>query len=113
MLSSYIDKKYLKYIFDSYPGKSGLSIVHYMMYMLEFFKSYKIVFIAQGQKMDIGANGDENGDSSIKFYDEMKSLEETRFLEYFPIVEEIDTLETMHIKDDGTWLTEDFKITKK
>ena len=113
MLKQWIDKKYLDAIFDRFPGQSALSTVKYMMYMLEFFKSYKIIFVSQGQKINIGADGQENEDSVMRQYDEMKTLEETKNVEYYPILEEITSSETMHVKDDNDWFTEDIVITKK
>ena len=87
--------------------------MRYMRLMIEFFKSYKIVFLTSTQKSTIGGNGDENEDSIFRGYDEIRIRELTNHREYYPVLEVFNSKEHDHYIDKDVWLREDFNITKK
>ena len=113
ILEKYIDKEFTKYLFNRFPGQSAVDKMRYMRLMIEFFKSYKIVFLTSTQKSTIGGNGDENEDSIFRGYDEIRIRELTNHREYYPVLEVIDSKEHDHYIDKDVWLKEDFNITKK
>lgn len=113
ILEKYIDKEFTKYIFNRFPGQSAVDKMRYMRLMIEFFKSYKIVFLTSTQKSTIGGNGDENEDSIFRGYDEIRIRELTNHREYYPVLEVFNSKEHDHYIDKDVWLREDFNITKK
>ena len=112
ILKSYLGTDLANTIFDRYPGKSAMYAITYMMLMLEFFKSYKIIFRSKGQNSIIGKDGQENEDSTFRYFDDIKTLEETNYKNYYTTIETLDTTESTTITDKDDWLREDFKITK-
>lgn len=110
ILEGYLDKDIIKIIADRFPGKSSLEVMKYMKYILEFFKSYKIIFRTSGQNMVFGADGAESEDNVIRCNDIMHSVERFQRDEYYTIIEKQKITETKTIEDHGPWLTEDVDI---
>jgi hypothetical protein len=110
ILEGYLDKEVIKIIADRFPGRSSLEVMKYMKYILEFFKSYKIIFRTSGQNMVFGADGAESEDNVIRCNDIMHSVERFQRDEYYIMVEKQSTTETKTIHDYGPWLTEDVDI---
>ena len=110
ILEGYLDKKVVKIIASRFAGRSALDILRYMKYILDFFKSYKIIFRTQGEHMIFGANGKETEDTVIRFNDIMHSVERFQRDEYYTMVENPTTLEHKEIHDYGPWLKEDVDI---
>ena len=48
----------------------------------------------------------------IAHLDNIKTLEETNYKNYYTTIETLDTTESTTITDKDDWLREDFKITK-
>ena len=115
ILSEYIDEAYGKYIYSEFAGMSTASILSYMMKIVEFFKSYKIVFKDHGEQITIGQGGTRtmNEDSVIRFYDMATIRERKRIKEYFPIEEKLHIHETKHVSETGPWFKEYCTITTK
>lgn len=113
ILEKYIDDEFCKYIFDRFPGQSAKDKMKYMKLMIDFFKSYKIVFLDSAQKITIGGDGDENEDSIFRGYDEIRIREMDNNREYYPLLETITSSEYDHYTEKDDWIREDFTITKK
>jgi len=110
ILEGYLDKEIVRILASRFPGRSSLHILKYMKYILEFFKSYKIIFRSNGEHMIFGANGKETEDTVIRFNDIMHSVERFQRDEYYTMVENPTTLEHKEIHDYGPWLKEDVDI---
>jgi hypothetical protein len=82
-----------------------------MKYILEFFKSYKIIFRTSGQNMVFGGeDGSESEDNVIRFNDIMHSVERFQRDEYYTMIEKPAITESKEIYDYGPWLEEDVDI---
>ena len=111
ILEAYLDKKLVNIIADRFPGRSSLEVMKYMKYILEFFKSYKIIFRTSGQNMVFGGeDGSQSEDNVIRFNDIMYSVERSQRDEYYTMVEKPTMLEKKEIQDYGPWLKEDVDI---
>ena len=110
ILEDYIDKKIMKILADRFAGRSSLEVLGHMKYILEFFKSYKIIFRTSGQHMTFGENGAETEDNVIRANDIMHIMERFQRDEYYTMVEKPNFTETKEISDYGPWLKEDVDI---
>lgn len=116
ILSEWIDAE-ATHVFERFPGQSPEDAMNYLLLMLNFFKSYKIVFITKGQQLDIGSNGPDE-DCVMYGYDVAYTKETSNIIEYFPLVEDVDATENMKIDDmneeyeSGRWMRDDFVITE-
>jgi hypothetical protein len=111
ILEAYLDKDLVNKIADRFPGRSSLEVMKYMKYILEFFKSYKIIFRTSGQNMVFGGeDGSESEDNVIRFNDIMHSVERFQRDEYYTMIEKPAITESKEIYDYGPWLKEDVDI---
>lgn len=109
ILDEYIDGD-LKYVFETLPGQSGEYAMKYLSMMIEFFKSYKIVFLTKGtQSIEIGSGG-EDPDSTLRGYDLTWIHETFSKKEYYPLVEKVYPVEHIVYRDNGPWMKEYFVI---
>lgn len=104
----------MRYIFDGYAGHSGTEIMKYIMLMIEFFKSYKIVFLTRNTTMEIVWGKDRDEDTMIRPNDMAYINEIDKRVEYYPIVEKVFDKEINHVDDrfdKVPWMREDLVIT--
>lgn len=100
----------MRYIFDGYAGHSGNEIMKYIMLMIEFFKSYKIVFLTRNTTMEITWGKDRDEDVIIRPNDMAYTNEIDKRPEYYPIVEKVFDKEINHVDerfDKVPWMRED------
>lgn len=116
ILSEWIDTDEFKYIFERFPGQSGEYALNYVLMMIEFFKSYKIVFLTKSIDISIGGNG-EDPDSSMKPFDTFMMKANVALIEYMPpLIEEpsfkisFDLAERDKEHEGGKWMREDYDI---
>ena len=113
ILSEWIDAE-ATHVFERFPGQSPEDAMRYLLLMLNFFKSYKIVFITRGQQLEIGKNGPDE-DSVMYGYDVAYTKETSNIIRYFPVVEDVTSTENMVLSDKGNtdeWIRDDFVITQ-
>ena len=96
ILEEYIDKDLAKNVFSEFAGYSTSSILSYMMQVIEFFKSYKVVFNEKGEVINVGNGGVKtiNEDSVIMIYDQTWIKNHTDTKEYINMQEELKTKNT-------------------
>lgn len=100
----------MKYIFDGFAGHSGNELMKYIMLMIEFFKSYKIVFLTRNTTMEIAWGKDRDEDVMIRPVDMAYDTEVNRKTEYYPLVEKVFDTEVNHVDerfDLVPWMRED------
>ena len=102
ILEEYIDKDLAKNVFSEFAGYSTSSILSYMMQVIEFFKSYKVVFNEKGEVINVGNGGVKtiNEDSVIMIYDQTWIKNHTDTKEYINMQEELKTKNTSVYTDD-------------
>lgn len=119
ILEEYIDKSLARNVFSEFAGYSTASILNYMMQIIEFFKSYKIIFNEKGEVINVGSGGIRtiNEDSVIRFYDMVWTKNHSNVKEYINIEEVVHTKqvskvsEGKEINDQGNrWFREDCQI---
>jgi len=119
ILEEYIDKDLAKNVFAEFAGFSTASILKYMMQVIEFFKSYKIIFSDKGEIIDVGSGGIKtiNEDSVIRFYDQTTTLTHSNIKDYVEVVEDVHTTQISHVSEGeelnaqgNRWFTEDCQI---
>lgn len=108
ILEDYMDKELSNYAFSEFAGQSTGSVLIYMMHLVEFFKSIKIVFNEKGQQLSMGSGGTKtiNEDTVITYYDCYDYLSNSKHLDYVDADEELichnttPITETFVIKED-------------
>ena len=105
-----------KYVFDRFPGQSPDDALKYILLVISFFKSYKIVFLSKGLQIEIGGNGKPDEDSFMKGMDLCRIRKTDNIVTYYPIVEAFQTTKHFNIKEVFTdcscdsWMREDFTL---
>lgn len=106
-------------VFDRFPGQSPTDALKYLLLVISFFKSYKIVFLTKGIQMNIGGDGTKpDEDTFFKGMDLCRIRKTDNIITYYPLVEHIQT--TRHLgfaerfreHENGKWMREDFTITR-
>lgn len=106
-------------IFDRFPGQSGKYVMQYLMLMIIFFKSHKIMMLSRGEQLEIGTNGNSDEDSTMRGYDNFLIKEIDNYIEYYPLIEVFHNTETIKFSErsgpheNGKWMREDFEIIEK
>lgn len=106
-----------KCVFDRFPGQSPDDALKYILLVISFFKSYKIVFLSKGIQMNIGQDGPDE-ETFMKGMDLCRIRKTDNIITYYPLVEDVKT--TRHLglyerfreHENGKWLREDFTITQ-
>ena len=106
-----------KCVFDRFPGQSPNDALKYILLVISFFKSYKIVFLSKGIQMNIGQDGPDE-ETFMKGMDLCRIRKTDNIITYYPLVEDVKT--TRHLglyerfreHENGKWLREDFTITQ-
>ena len=103
-------------LFDTFPGQSALEALKYAMYMINFFKSYKIIFNWTGEWFKNG----KDPDSVMQFHDMNENLERNKVFRYLPIVEDMQDVSYVPLTDHenynenhNRWIREDLIINEK
>lgn len=106
-------------IFDRFPGQSGKYVMQYLMLMIIFFKSHKIMMLSRGEQLEIGVSGNNDEDSTMRGYDNFLIKEIDNYIEYYPLIEVFRNTETLRLyersgpHESGKWMREDFEIIEK
>jgi hypothetical protein len=89
ILEEYINGELESSIFSGFAGYSTDAVLKYMVKIIEFFKSYKIIFNERGEQINIGGSGNRtmNEDGSISFYDQASVKEVNKVRDYIEIEE--------------------------
>lgn len=120
ILEEHIDDDLAKNVFSEFAGYSTSSILNYMMQVIEFFKSYKIIFNQKGEVLDVGSGGVRtiNEDSVFRFYDYTDTKCHSRIRDYIEVQEYSHTkhvtraYEGVDLNEQGNgWFREDCQIT--
>ena len=106
-------------VFDRFPGQSPTDALKYLLLVISFFKSYKIVFLTKGIQMNIGGDGTKpDEDTFFKGMDLCRIRKTDNIITYYPLVEHIQTTRHLGFKErfreheNGKWMREDFTITR-
>jgi len=120
VLEEYISGELESSIFSGFAGYSTDAILKYMVKIIEFFKSYKIIFNERGEQVNIGGSGNRtmNEDGFINFYDQASFKEVNKVKDYIEIEEVVHTNCTSKVSEfeeensqGNRWLKEDCQIT--
>ena len=119
ILEEYIEDDLAKNIFSEFAGYSTSSILNYMMQVIEFFKSYKIIFNERGEVIDVGSGGIRtiNEDSVFRIYDYTYTKTYSRTKDYVEMQEVVHTKQTTRVTEGeevneqgNRWFREDCQI---
>lgn len=119
ILEEYIESGLARSIFSEFAGYSTSSILNYMMQVIEFFKSYKIIFNEKGEVIDVGSGGIRtiNEDSVLRFYDYTDTRAHSKIVDYVEVLEDVHTTHTtrayegLEENEQGNgWFHEDCQI---
>ena len=93
VLEEYINGEMESSILSGFAGHSTDAVLKYMIKIIEFFKSYKIIFNERGEQINIGGGGNRtmNEDGVITFYDQASVKEVNKVGDYIEIEEEAHT----------------------
>lgn len=93
ILEEYIDNELSRYIFSEFVGHSIADVLTYVIKLIEFFKSIKIIFRDKGEQASLGTGGIRtiNEDTVFNYYDYFDSKCISRQYEYYPIDEDLYT----------------------
>ena len=90
----------LNYIFDRFAGHSGKDLMVYLRLMIDFFKSYKIIFKTNAIVLDMKWGEDRDEDLTMRPIDCCHITEYDTINTYIPMVESPVITETIHPKED-------------
>lgn len=119
VLEGYIKDDLAKNIFSEFAGYSTSSILSYMMKVVEFFKSYKIIFREKGEIIGIGIGGTRtiNEDGVFKIYDYAYTKTYSNIKDYVEIQEVVHTKNVTKVSEGeelneqgNRWFREDCQI---
>jgi hypothetical protein len=119
VLEEYISGELESNIFSGFAGYSTDVILKYMVKIIEFFKSYKVIFNERGEQVNIGGSGNRtmNEDGFINFYDLVSFKEVNKVKDYVEIEEVVHTICTSKVSEfeeensqGNRWLKEDCQI---
>lgn len=119
ILEEYINGELESSIFSGFAGYSTDAILKYMVKIIEFFKSYKIIFNERGEQINIGGSGNRtmNEDGAIYFYDQASVKEVNKVRDYIEIEEVTHTNCISRVVEFGEensqgnrWMKEDCQI---
>ena len=99
-----------KYIFNDFAGHSGIDIMNYIMRMIEFFKSYKIVFLTKNSTLQIECGKSRDEDTTFGVIDASYDNEIDDRQDYFSLSDKVYNIETNTIEDRfdlRPWMRED------
>lgn len=101
ILEEYLDKNLAKFVFSHFVGRSSAHLLKYLSIMVEFFKSFKIVFNERGEVLNVGSGGSHaiNEDTVMIPYDYCDCKNISRQIEYYNIEEVIYTHNINRSKD--------------
>lgn len=101
VIEQHIDKKLARYVFSDILGKNSSTLLKYVIKIVEFFKSFKIMLRAYGEVNSIGDGGFDtlSEDNVLHFYDYFDSKCIMRKNEYINIEEELHSLNTINSSD--------------
>ena len=105
VLDEYIDSKEFRYLYYNFPG-AGEYLAEYVFMMINFFKSYKVVFTQITTNLDMSGQGNEN---TIKIYDYTNKLITLEKPDYIAVRDSPDWLcdlpkpEKIHLREK-IWL---------
>lgn len=102
-----------QYIFDRFAGHSGTELMQYIRLMIEFFKSYKIVFKTNATILDLSWGADRDEDLTMRPIDCMHTHMTATHNEYVVLVQTTNTAEHDILEEKEPFLREDIVITKK
>lgn len=120
ILEGYIDAQLSNYVFSEFVGHNTGSMLTYMIYLIELFKSHRIVLNERGEVLTVGSGGVKtiNEDSVINYFDELAVQTLTRTYDYWPIEEKIEIKMNSYFEENPTlneqgnyWAKEDCEIT--
>lgn len=100
------------YIFDQFAGHSGTDLMKYLQIMIDFFKSYKIVFLTRNTQIEISWGDDRDEDLLMRPLDSIYIHEITNQIEYYPVIEDISSTELDQIEDNEVLIKDDIIITQ-
>ena len=90
----------LNYIFDRFAGHSGKDLMVYLRLMIDFFKSYKIIFKTNSIVLDMKWGEDRDEDLTMRPIDCCHITEYDIINTYIPMVESPVITETIHPEED-------------
>jgi hypothetical protein len=93
VLEEYINGEMESSILSGFAGHSTDAVLKYMIKIIEFFKSYKIIFNERGEQINIGGGGNRtmNEDGMVTFYDQASVKEVNKVGDYIEIEEDVHT----------------------
>ena len=108
VLKEYLDSELYKYAFAEFVGQSTAYMMQYIMTLVNYFKSIKIMFREKGEIATAGGGGFKtiNEDTVILYYDYFDCLNIMRRYEYMHFDEKLYSLnisrqtETFIVKED-------------
>lgn len=91
LLEEYVDNELSNYLFSEFVGHSTADILNYVIKLIEFFKSIKIVFRDRGEQASVGTGGIKtvNEDTVFTYYDYFDCKCISREIEYLHIDEDL------------------------
>ena len=90
----------LNYIFDRFAGHSGKDLMVYLRLMIDFFKSYKIIFKTNAIVLDMKWGEDRDEDLTMRPIDCCHITEYDTINTYIPMVESPVITETIHPEEN-------------
>ena len=103
-------------VFDRFPGQSPTDALKYLLLVISFFKSYKIVFFTKGVQMEIGGGNKPDEECTFKGYDLCRIRKTDNIITYYPLVEDVKTTRHLGLSErsgpheNGKWMREDWTI---
>ena len=93
ILEEYLDDELSNDIFSEFVGHSTVDILNYVIKLIEFFKSVKIVFRDRGEQASMGTGGIKtvNEDTVFNYYDYFDCKCISRQIEYLHVDEDLYT----------------------
>lgn len=115
ILEEYINNELSNYLFSEFVGHSTVDILNYVIKLIEFFKSIKIVFRDRGEQASMGTGGIKtvNEDTVFIYYDSFDCKCIRREIEYLHIDEDLHSKNIIKNIDQFDDIREDCVITHK